>query len=214
MANTLGGGWNNPDYGFDPQQALSGFGGLLGGLFNDSGKPYEKAAEQYQRYGDLATQPQQPYLQAGNAAIPQYQEWLQGQKDPSKFINDQMSNYQESPYAQNLQRQSLLAGQNAASASGLVGSTPMMQFLQQNAHDISSQDMNQWLQNVLGINTQYGQGQQNLMTGGQGAANQLTQANMQQGQNMANAAYGQQAGKNNNTSNMLGGIMSLLGAFL
>ena len=77
-----------------------------------------------------------------------YQDWLQTQKDPSKFINDQMANYQESPYAHYLQQQSMRAGQNAASASGLSGSTPLMQQMQQNSGQIASGDMNQWLQNV------------------------------------------------------------------
>ncbi len=214
MANAIGGGWNNPDYGFDTQGVLGGLSGLLGGLFTDSSKPYDKAREQYDKYGNMVQGVQQPYLNAGNNAIPQYQEWLNGQKDPSKFINDQMNNYQESPYAQNLQRQSLRAGTNMASANGLSGSTPMAQFLQQNAQDISGKDMNDWLQNVLGINTQYGQGQKGLIDTGQNSANSLTNFYNQQGQNQANAAYGQQAGKNNNTSNILGGIMSLIGAFL
>ena len=125
-----------------------------------------------------------------------------------------MGQYAESPYAQYLQKQSLRAGQNAASASGLSGSTPLMQQLQQNAGNIASKDQNDWLQNVLGINTQYGQGQNNLMTGGQNAANALTNMNAQMGQQMGQAAYGQQAGKQQDRFNILGGIGNLIGSFL
>lgn len=198
---------------FDPQQFLGGLGGLFGGMFGNSDKPYDKAMEQYQQWANKAQGTQQPFLDAGTGAIGDYQKWLQGQQDPSKFINDQMGNYQESPWAKNLQQQSMNAGQNAASASGLMGSTPLMQQLQQNAGSISSQDQNQWLQNVLGINTQYGQGQNNLMQGGQNAANSLTNMYNQMGNNMGQAAYGKEAGKNQDRNNMFGGLGSMIGSF-
>lgn len=199
---------------FDPQMFGSGLGGLFGGLFGDSGAPYSAAMDQYQKYANQAQQAQQPYQQAGQGAIGDYQKWLQGQQDPSKFINNLMGQYQSSPYSQYLQQQNLNAGQNAASASGLMGSTPMMQQMQQNAGNIASQDMNQWLQNVLGINTQYGQGEQNLMTGGQNAANSLTNMYNQLGQQMGQGAYGQKAGEKQDFWNTIGGGLGILGSFL
>jgi hypothetical protein len=188
---------------------FEGLGGILGGLFGNSGKPYDKAMEQYQQWANRAQGTQQPFLNAGIGAIGDYQNWLKGQQDPTKFINNLMTGYQESPYAKYLQQQSMNAGQNAASASGLIGSTPLMQQLQQNASNIASQDQNQWLQNVLGINTQYGQGQQNLMSGGQGAANALTNMYNQVGQQMGEQQYNKYASKNNDLWNLIGGIGGL-----
>lgn len=206
--------WKNPDYGFDPQMFGSGLGGLLGGLFGDSGKPYDKAMEQYQQWADKAQGLNQPYLDAGKGAIGDYQKWLQGQQDPSKFINGLMGQYQESPYTAYLQKQAQNAGMNAASAGGLMGSTPMMQQMQQNAANLGQQGMNDWLQQVLGINTQYGQGQQNLMTGGQNAANSLTNLYNQMGQQMGQAAYGKEAGNKNDFWNTIGGGLGIFGSFL
>jgi hypothetical protein len=199
---------------FDSGMFGSGLGGLLGGLFGNSDKPYDKAMEQYQQWANKSQGTQQPFLDAGTGAIGNYQDWLEKQKDPTKFINDTMGQYSESPYAQYLQKQSLRAGQNAASAGGLSGSTPLMQQLQQNAGNISSQDQNQWLQNVLGINTQYGQGQNNLMQGGQNAANSLTNMYNQMGQQMGEAAYGKEAGKKNDFWNTIGGGLGIIGSFL
>lgn len=184
----------------------SGLGGLLGGLFGHSDKPYDA----YDKWQQQAQNTQQPYQNAGTGALGNYQEWLNSQKDPTAFINKIMGNYQQSPYAKYLQQQSLNAGQNAASASGLTGSTPLFQQLEQNAGNISSQDMNQWLQNVLGINTQYGQGQQNLINGGQNAANSLTNIFNNRGE----AAYGREAGKNQDFWNTIGGGIGLIGSFL
>lgn len=199
---------------FDSGMFGSGLGGLFGGLFGDSGKPYDKAMDQYQQYGKQAANTQQPYMQAGQGAIGDYQKWLQGQSDPSGFINNLMGQYQESPYAQYLQQQAMNAGQNAASASGLMGSTPMMLQMQQNAGNIASQDQNQWLQNVLGINKQYGQGENSLMQGGQNSANSLTNLYNQMGQQMGQGAYGTEAGKQQDFWNTIGGGLGILGSFL
>ncbi len=190
---------------------FDGLGGILGGMFGQSSKPYDKAMEQYQKYGNMAAGAQQPYASAGQGAIGDYQKWLQGQKDPTAFINNAMNGYQESPYAKYQQQQAMNAGTNFGSANGLSGSTPLLQQMQQNAGGIASADQNQWLQNVLGINTQYGQGQQNLMQGGQGAANQLSNIFGNMGTQMGEGAYGKQAGKNQDFWNMIGGVGSLFG---
>lgn len=187
-----------------------GLSTLFSGLFGDSGRPFEDAMKQYQQWANKAQNVQNPYLNAGSGAIPQFQEWLQGQKDPSGFINNLMGKYQESPWAKYQQDQAMRAAQNQGAASGLTGSTPLLQFAQQNAHDISSQDMNNWLQNVLGINTQYGAGQQNLIHGGQNAANSLTGMYGDMGRQMAEAAYGKRAGQQQDRNNIWGGAFDIL----
>jgi hypothetical protein len=190
----------------------SSLGTFLGGLFGDSGAPYEDAMKQYREWANKAQNVQNPFLNAGTGAIGKYQDWLGGMQDPSGFINKMMGQYQESPWAKYMQQQSMRAGTNAASASGLSGSTPFAQQMQQNASNISSQDMNQWLQNVLGINTMYGQGQQNLMTGGQNAANALTGMYGNMGRQMGEAAYGKRAGQDQDFWNTIGGGLGMLGS--
>jgi len=67
---------------FNADQFGSGLGGFLGGLFGDSGAPYEKAMQQFTQFGNRAQQAQNPFLQAGTGAIPQFQQWLSGQQNP------------------------------------------------------------------------------------------------------------------------------------
>lgn len=214
MSNTAGGGWRNPDYGFDAQGALGGLGGLLGGLFGNPGGPYDDAMQQYQQWMNKAQGVQQPYVNAGTGALGDYQKWLQGQQDPAKFMNNLTNQYQESPYTKFLQQQSMRAGQNAASADGTMGSTPFVQQMQNNAGNIAAGGMNDWLKNVLGINTQYGQGQQDLVHGGQNSANSLANMYNQMGQRMGDAAYGKRAGQQQDMWNTIGGGLSMVAPFL
>lgn len=184
----------------------SPIGAILGGLFGHSDRPYKDAMKQYQDYMGKAEGTQNPFLDFGKRAMPGYEQWLGGMKDPSQFINKLTSGYQESPYAKYQQEQALRASGNAGAAGGLGGSTPMAQFNQQQAQGIASKDMNQWLQNVLGVNQQYGQGLFGQMGMGQHAADILSQMYGQMGQNMGGLAYGAGAGRNQDIMSILGGL--------
>ncbi len=188
----------------------SGLSGFLSGLFGNSGAPYQSAMDQYQQWGNRAQGAQNPFYQAGSGAIPQYNQWLQGMSNPSQFMNTLMGQYQQSPWAKYSQQAGLRAANNMGSATGLTGSTPLQMQAQQNAQNISSQDMQNWLQNAMGINTQYGAGLSNEMGMGANAANQLTNLFGNMGQNMGEAAYGKQAGQNQDQSNMWDGLLQML----
>lgn len=199
-----------PQYlGGSGQGSMGGLQQLFSGLFSQSDKPYKEAGETLEDYLGQAKGYQQPFFDAGTQAIPQLQNWLKGMKDPSSFINTLMGKYQESPWAKYSQEQSLRSAQNMGSESGLTGSTPLMQFAQQNAHDISSQDMNQWLSKVLGINTEYGKGQESLVAGGQNAANSISELLKSFGGDIAKMNFGEESEKNQNRNNLFGGIFDI-----
>jgi hypothetical protein len=132
-------------------------------------------------------------------------------KDPQEFIRHIMSGYQESPWARNLQNTAQRAGTNAASASGLTGSTPFAQQLQQNSSNISSADQNNWLQNILGVNTQYGAGLNNQINSGQHATDILSQLFGNQGNMAGGAEYGTQDYKNQGENSIWDNISKLFG---
>lgn len=207
--------WLNPDTG-QTQTYATGMspsmipGGLsvLQGLMGNSGDPYGAANSQYQQLYQQAQQTQNPFYNMGTGAIAPYQAYNQRMADPSAFINQLMGSYQSSPYANFMQKQAQRANTNSASASGLIGSTPYQQQGEQYAHDISSQDQNSWLNNVLGVNTQYGQNLNNMLNYGANSANALTNLSANFAPQMGQAAYGQQAGNNFDFSNILGGLSS------
>jgi hypothetical protein len=219
QAPAYAGGGNVPvqNFGVNPNMSAtfaSGIGGLLGGLFGDSGKPYRSAMDQYQKYFNQAQGVQNPFYNAGVSALPQYQNWLGSMQNPSQFINNLMGQYQESPWAKFSIQQGLNANNNAATANGLLGSTPLARENSQFAQGIASQDMQNWLQNVLGINTQYGAGLGNQIGIGTGAANSLTNLLSQQGERMGEASYGSTAGDQSNLWNTIGGAATIASMFL
>jgi hypothetical protein len=183
---------------------------LLQGFFGNSGDPSRNAGKEYFNYYNKAIGRQNPFYEAGTGALPKYQDWLDTQKDPSKFINDQMGKYSQSEWAKNLTHQATNAATNMASANGLSGSTPLAQQIAQNAGNIASADQNQWLQNVLGINTQYGAGEKGLIDTGQHSADQMSNLDQQQGKNAANASYGQTLGQNSDRNEILQAITQFL----
>jgi len=210
-AGGAGGNTNAPGFAGARGYQPGSISNILYGLFGDAGAPYHDAGKELDKYLPQAQQYQQPFYDAGKNAIPEFQKWLQGMQNPSQFINNAMSQYQESPYAQNLQRQSRQAGMNAASASGLTGSTPFSQQMQQNAGNIASGDMNQWLQNVLGVNSQYGAGQAGMVGMGQHSADELTNIMNEYMQNKAAMAYGQGSAEQGQTGSLFSGLSGFFG---
>lgn len=190
---------------FDSMGSL--FGGAMG-LMND---PYGGAMKQFQKYANKSAGYQNPFFNSGQESMGQYNDWLSGMKDPSEFLNNLMGNYEQSQGSKYLQDQAMKASTNAASASGLTGSTPFQMQAQQNASGIASQDMQNWLQNALGINNQYGQGLEGNINRGQNAGNQLSNIFGNLGQNMGNAKFGQGQLRNDNISDMLSGLLGLFG---
>lgn len=185
--------------------------GFLQGIFGNSGRPYEKAGDIYSQYFNQAREAQNPFVQAGNQGLGNYQDWASKMKDPSSFINNLMSGYQASPHSQYLQQQSQRAATNYGSASGLTGSTPLLQQIQQNSGNIASGDMQNWLQNVLGINTEYGKSQQDLSGMGQHAADFLSNLFNSGGENMAQTEFGRYQGQQQDRNSFLSGIGKFLG---
>jgi hypothetical protein len=188
----------------------AGISQFLTGLFGNSGNPYQKATETYQPFVNKSEGALNPFYNSGTGAIPQYQGWLNSMKDPAAFINNLMSQYQQSPWAKFQTKQGLSGINNQASAEGLSGSTPLSQFQEQYAHDISSQDMQQWLQNVLGINTNYGAGLTDMYHTGAGSASELSNLYNRSGEYLGDAAYGKEYGRQQDRANTQQGIFKIL----
>ena len=198
-------GWGNFNWG----NALGDLGDIFSGFEGQSSNPFSAAMGQYQKWAQQGANAMSPFMQAGAGEIPSYQNWLKSMSNPTQFTNNLMANYQESPNAKFMQQQAIRSAQNAGSATGMNNSSPMNMQIEQNAGNISQQDMQNWMQNVLGINTEYGQGMGNLINNGEQAGNSLMNLYGNEANAMGESALGQQEGENQDTNNEFGGIENL-----
>ena len=151
-------------------------------------RPYQQGGqEDYNSYRNVIGQ----YgAETGKYGNPYEWMWKQAGLDPQQFLTQLMSGYDESPMAKYNQEQAMKAATQGASASGMLGSGALLKGLQRNAYDISAQDQDRYLNNVLGVNRrqmEYGsnlQGERDNYRGSlAGLANLGPQMSMSMGQN-------------------------------
>jgi len=194
---------NDYGTGMDLSSLLNSGVGMAAGLFGDSSKPYRAVEDSINSMLKRGTSGFQPYQKAGEQAIPMYQEWTNRQQDPYEFYQSLMSNYSQSPYAKHLMDTSLNASNNAASASGMLGSDAHARQNMDYAQEIASRDMQQFFNNLFGINNNYGTALNSQMDRGYGAAGGAANLYGNAMQSMAEAKYNQEAAKQRDTGNWL-----------
>ena len=191
-------------------------------------KPYKAAQGEFNKYYQQGQNNYQqgqgalnPYNQQGQQSGGTLQDMLAQLQNPEQLQNQWAQNYQQSPYAQQMQKMSQDAGLNAASSQGLLGSSAALQNIQQQSGNIVNQDRQQYLNDLM---QKYMQGiglGENIYGTGAGAAGQQAGLYGQQGQSAQNAGqYGSQlefGGKSalaNMRGNIIGGTAALAGNYL
>jgi hypothetical protein len=164
---------------------------VINGLFGDKPNPADKAMP----YLDQAKGLYDPYAQQGQAAYNQLNP-LYGQmgQDPAAFLENLMKNYEPSRGYQLQRDEGMRALGNSAAAGGMRGSMQDMVNESRLTDNLMGNDMQQWLQNVLGIQGAGMQGLQGFYNTGYDATNNLANIFGQQG----NLAYNRQNYENAN----------------
>lgn len=175
---------NSPVSPLAPGRALgSGLESMLGMNYNnpaDAAMPYlNKMGQQLPSYFN-------PYINAGNSALPGLQHAYSNMMNPNQMIQQIGSGYQASPGFQWQLGQGMKAAQNAAGAGGMMGTPEHQQQAATMAEGLANQDFYHYLSNALGL---YGQG----VRGEQGLYNSGLEASMGLGEDLASIA-GSQAG--------------------
>lgn len=147
---------------------------IFGGKKED---PMKEANKYLGQIPGVAHQGYDPYVNAGQDASGRTKSTYESlMSDPSAFINSLMKNYQPSEGYQFQKGQLMKDMGNTAAAGGIAG-TPLDQMNQaEGAQGLLSKDMQQFLQNVLGVfNTGLG-GEEGIATRGYDASGKLTDA--------------------------------------
>lgn len=152
---------------------------------------YEQAAEESKKYYRDAQGNLKPYNQNGLSQFQRLMAQANALNNPAELENQWASGYTESPYAQQMTNKATEAGMNAASSMGLMGSSAALNNIQQSAGDIMQSDRQNYMNDLMQkFMASVGIGQ-NLYGVGANAAGAMSNNAMNQGQNMAQAAYGQ-----------------------
>jgi hypothetical protein len=203
---------NNPFNvgGYDFSKYVPAIGGLLQSIFGNSGSPYEAFQKKMDEMIQKGAAPFKPFYDVGVGAMNPFVKRLEMMEDPTKFYSDISSKYQESPFAKFMTNQAMRGASNAASASGMLGSTAHQREAENYARDISSKDQQDFINKILGINQNYMGGLGSLMNFGYGSAGGISDLYKNAMQSQAQAAGNQRQGGIND---ILGGIGSILGFF-
>lgn len=172
--------------------------------FLHPGRAYDKGAQQLSQYYGEAQANLQPYMQQGQSAYGDLTGAMQNLLDPQQLQSDWASGYEASPYAQMLQEDASQQGLNAASSMGLMGSTPALQAIQRGTSMIGAQDRDNYLNSLMQKYMSGANIAQGIYGQGMGAAGQMAGNAMNQGQGMAEMAYGRQAAPGQMFGNLLG----------
>src|SRR5947207_1808541 len=182
---------------------------LFGGGREQAGKDMYN---QYQQgWGDTQGM-MNPYVQRGNTAYQAYIDALNQGKNPIDLYNQFANQYKMSPEAQAQIQVGQKNANNAAAASGMLGSGASQTAAANLAQSVRSQDFDKFMQNMFGIRGQYLGGQSGLESQGFQASSLEAQLREQYAEQMAKAKAAQDTGQAGGWESALGFGANLIGS--
>lgn len=150
---------------------------ILSGLFGGGKNPMGEANKYLDQIPGVAHQGYDPYVNAGQDASgktkSQYEELI---NDPTGFINKLMEAYKTSD-GYNFQKDELTKSYGNSAAAGGIAGTPLDQQNQaEGVQGLLSKDMQQFLQNALGVFNTGLSGEEGIANRGFDASGKLTDA--------------------------------------
>lgn len=158
--------------------------GFLDMLF---GGGSEDASDALQRGFNEAQGYQRPYYEAGQRAGTNLEGFLSSMQDPSSYYERLMSGYKPSTSFNMKKNRILEMLSNQAAATGRFGTPAQTREETDYLNDLLGSDMQNYLNNILGIGDRYQSGESGLYQGGVTAAGHLSNMAMQRSQAEAQA---------------------------
>lgn len=175
---------------------------------------YEAGQNELNNYYGQAQGHLQPYQQQGQEAYGHLNGAMQDLLNPSSLMDRWMNDYQQSEQSKIAQARAMEQGNRAASASGVMGSTPHLQAMQAGSAEIGAQDEQRYIERMI---QQYLQGAgiaQNIYGTGANAGGQMSNNATNMGQNSAQMATNATNAPGAMFSNLLGMGANLGGAYM
>jgi hypothetical protein len=171
-----------------------GIGGLFKGFssFMHPEKGYKKAQEQLDKYYNQSQGYYQPYVNQGQEAYGDLNNAMKSLLNPTELYDQWMNSYQTSDAAKFAQERAMDQGLNAASAMGVLGSTPAIKSIQSGTNQIGAEDQLNYINQLMGMYLPGAQLAQGIYGTGANAGMAMGQNANQMGQNSAQMAFGKQ----------------------
>lgn len=197
---------------------FSGIGHAIGGLFgggqsngyNDWRNYMAKGEQELRLAAQKANQLLEPFRQSGQAQLPNYRNYLNTLGQQLKN-NTWLSGYEKSPYAAFQQQEALKAANQAAAASGLLGSGANQEYNMKLAQQIGSADEANYFNQLSEEKNRYQNALAQLIGMGNNAAVQQGNWGMQAAGGIANNLQNQGAAKANEDMAQSSAINQLIG---
>jgi hypothetical protein len=184
----------------------AGLGQMLAGMFG--GDPAAAANKYYNQIPGMISGYYNPYIQAGNAALPQLQsQYGQLMNNPGAMINKFGTSFHQSPGFNFQVNQALGAANRAAAAGGMAGSPMEQQNLAGTVNGLANQDYYNYLNHVMNAYGMGLQGEGDLAHMGFNASSGLAQNIADAMMNQGNMAYSNQVNRNQSLGSGLGSIL-------
>lgn len=185
----------------------------LSDFFKGGKNPADAAMPYLNQIPGMEKQYYDPFInygkEAANTLAPQYN---QMSSNPAEFLEGLMKDYEPSRSYQLKNEEALRAAGNTAAAGGMRGSLNDIKNSSRISDALLGQDMQQWLQNVFGIQQQGQQGLGHQFDTGYDASKSLSGDLSNILGTQGQLAFQGQANQNRSRSDALSGILQALGA--
>ncbi len=176
----------------------SDIGTGVGDLWMSQQPNYSSAFDAYrqdlQQIPGIGKQYYNPYISHGLNAMNQYGQMSSTMaSNPTQDIANIMSHYQASPQYKNQMAAMQTGANNAAAAGGTLGTGAEQSQVMKAAQGLSANDMQQYLNNALGVQGQGMSGLQDMSHLGYGASSSLAQMLAQNQRDLGAVDYGGRA---------------------
>jgi len=184
--------------------------GLLGQMLSNNGSD-DQTANLLQQIPGIGKQHYDPFIQRGaqaqDMASDAYGKMLQ---NPASFVEQIMSSYKPSEGYNFKKKNTLNAARNSAASGGFSGTEYDQMQQSEMANGLLGQDMQQYLQNIFGVQGQGMAGQQHVGDMGYNASSSLADYLGNSLGAQAGLSFQQNQQKNQNKAGMMGGLSGML----
>lgn len=178
-------------------------------LLNTGKNPHQEALPYLNQVPEFGKQAYQPFIEQGKTAAEGLPDYAQMSQDPAGFLNMLMEQYEPSAGYQRQLDNAMKAIGSVGAAGGVAGTPMHSEYAGELANSLLGEDMQRFLQNVLGIQGTGAGGLETQVERGYNASSGLADYMGNAYGNLAQSAFEGRAGQNQARQAMMANLLKL-----